>query len=332
MSKQRKRFPRKTMLVIYIYILLLLLVLVTAASYTWFSLSRTPRVSDMYLFINSPSGLEISADPLAKEWQLQLDFRDMAEETSPLRPITWSERDQRFYAARYGMDGRLHSYDSWEPLTDERNANKDNLDGYYIKATFYARSQQAETVSLSPAVEVEEGIEGAGTYVIGTPVWDDQQILHNDGGQGAQCAIRIGIRITPVDDQGVPREGEEPRFLIYEPNSDAHMDGTQGYVPTPGIHDTPTLVPEDRLILQSASTWTEAYPVERDVVIKDLGAFQSQPRLFSLQPGEMVRLDLYVWLEGQDVDCTNQITQAQILACIQLATETSGQSGMQPIE
>jgi hypothetical protein len=72
--------------------------------------------------------------------------------------------------------------------------------------------------------------------------------------------------------------------------------------------------------------------VERNVVIKDLGEFQSDTELFSLQPGEMVKIDLYVWLEGQDIDCTNQITQAQIMACIQLASEASGQSGLQPIE
>ena len=46
----------------------------------------------------------------------------------------------------------------------------------------------------------------------------------------------------------------------------------------------------------------------------------------------MVRIELYVWLEGQDVDCTNRISQAQILASIQFATETSGQSGLKPIE
>ena len=331
MSKQRKGISKKTRLFLYLYAILILLILTTAASYTWFSLSRTPRVSDMYLFINSNSGLEIAADPVNGEWGLQLDFRDMVDVTAPLRPITWSERDQQFYAARYGLDGRLQPYEDWLPLTDESNANKDNHNGYYIKATFYARSGQLETVSLSPAVEVDDGIEGSGTYVIGTPVWDGQQLLHNNGGQGAECAMRIGFRVTPVDKTGVAT-AEPSDFLIYEPNSDLHIDGSQGYVPTPGIHGTDTLVPEDRLILQSASTWTEAYPVERDVVIKDLGQFQSETRLFSLQPGQTVRIDLYVWLEGQDMDCTNQLDGAQILACIQMASEAGGQSGLKPIE
>lgn len=331
MRKQKKRFPRKTLLFLYLYGLLVLLILTTAASYTWFSLSRTPRVSDMFLFINSVAGLEISADPASEEWELQLDFRDLVDVTAPLRPITWSETQQRFYAAAYGLDGRLQDIDDWHPLTDEENANKDDHNGYYIKTTFYARSSQTETVSLSPAVEVDDGIAGSGTYVIGTPLWDGQELLHHNGGQGAECAMRVGFRITPVN-AAAEAIAEPSEFIIYEPNSDLHIDGTRGYVPTPGIHGSATLVPEERLILQSASTWTEAYPVERDVVIKDLGQFQSEPLLFSLQPGDMVKIELYVWLEGQDIDCTNQIDQAQILACIQMDSEAGGQSGLKPIE
>lgn len=323
-----KRFKR---IAIYIYMLMILMTLLTVASYTWFSLSQTPRVSDMYMFINSDSGLELSTDPLAEEWVLQLDFRDMVPETAPLRPITWSNDWQKFYAANYGMDGRLLDYSYWQALDNNRNANKNNSDGFYTKATFYARTGQDQTVFLSEAVEVDEGINGSGTYVIGTPVWDGQQILHGNGGQGAECAIRIGIRITPVDLSGKPN-GERTTFYIYEPNSDTHIDGSAGYVATPSIDGKPTLVPEEQIIRQTASTWKEAYPVQRNVVIHQLGEFVTEPELFSLKAGEMVKIDIYCWLEGQDVDCTNKIQAAQILASIQFRTDTETQSGMITID
>ena len=331
MKQHNRKANRQLRIFIMFYVLIILMSLLTVASYTWFSLSRTPRVSNMYMFINSVSGLEISQDPLAEEWKLQLDFRDMVDVTTPLRPITWSDVRQQFYAARYGADGRLMDYMMWEPLNDDRHANQDNLDGYYIKATFYIRSGQSESVYLSPAVEVDEGIEGSGTYVIGTPVWNGQEIIHYNGGQGAENAIRIGIRVTPVDQNGEPTDAAS-EFFIYEPNSDIHVDGTMGYTPTPSIDLTPTLIPQDHLILQTASTWTEAYPVERDVVIHELGEFETDVELFTLEAGEMKRIDLYIWLEGQDVDCTNRIHEAQILASIQFASEREIQSGMVPIE
>lgn len=312
-----------------LYLVIILFSLLTVASYTWFSLSQTPRVSDLYMFVNTQTGLEISLTPDAEEWELQLDFRDMVDVTTPLRPVTWSENRQQFLAANYGVDGRRTGW--WEPLTDERNANKNNIEGYYIKASFYARSGQAVAVSLSPAVEVAEGKQGSGTYLIGYPQWNAEEIVHNNGGRGGEAAVRIGFRTTPVDALG-EATGETSPLLIYEPNCDLHPTGAaMGYVPTPSVDGSPTLVDPSRIITQTASSWTEAYPVERDVVIRDLGQFTTEPKLFDVKAGEIIKVDLYIWLEGQDVDCTNEISRAQILASIQFSAETESHSGLVPI-
>ena len=331
MIRRTRKFKTSIRMMLYFYMLVILMSLLVVASYTWFSITRTPRVSDMHMYINSQSGLMLSPTPQAEEWQKQLDFRDLVDVTAPLRPITWSDQQQRFYAAAYGFDGRLMSFSYWEPLSDERHANKDNLDGYYIKATFYARTGEAANVSLSPAVEVDEGIHGSGTYLIGTPVWDSENVMHNNGGLGAENAVRIGIRVTDVDDQGNPT-GAPSEFFIYEPHAYSHSDDSTDYIATPSIDGTENLIDEAHLIRQTASTWTEAYPVQRDVVIKELGKFDKNPVLFSIRPGQLKQIDLYVWLEGQDAECTNQITKAQIFANVQFVATPEGQSGMRPIE
>jgi hypothetical protein len=127
---------------------------------------------------------------------------------------------------------------------------------------------------------------------------------------------------------------EEPsEFFIYEPNTDSHIEEeSTGYINTPSIDGTDHLVDSDYLIRQTASTWTEAYPVQRDVVIKDLGEFIDNPTLFTIGTNEMVKIDLYIWLEGQDVDCTNEIQKAQILANIQFVGDAGSHSGLVPIE
>lgn len=325
----RKKKATRFRVFIYFYVLLILMSLLTVASYTWFSISRTPRVSDLYLFINSASGLEISAEPDAEEWKLQLDYRDMVAQDTELKPATWSEKDQRFYAAEYGFDGRRT--DRWHELSDRVNSNRDDVYGYYVKTTFYLRTGQKVNLSLTPAVEVDEGLQGSGTYLIGYPEWDSGRVVHSNGGQGAECAVRVGLRITPVDTSGEPT-GERSKFFVYEPNSNMHLDGSKAYVDTPSIDGTDTLVPKDRLILQTASTWMEAYPVERNVVIRDLGDFTTDTKLWVLDQGEIIQVELYVWLEGQDVDCTNMIERAKIMASIQFAGDPGGQSGMVPIE
>ena len=324
-SRRRKRA------LIYFYILLVLLLLCTAATYTWFSLSRAPLVSDLALYVNAPTGLELSPDPTAKEWTLQLSFSDLVSESAPLRPITGSQRENRFYSVSYGIDGRVADVN--EPLNDDRHANKDNADGYYIKGTFYARTGQKTTVSLASAVEVEEGISGSGTYVIGNPVWNPDTLSHENGGHGAELAIRIGILVEKTDTAGIPTD-EPSVFYIYEPNADRHVEESEEskYIATPSFQGDSALVPESNLIIQTMNSWNETSPVQRDVVVRDLGEFTTGTELFGLDPDELAKISIYVWLEGQDVDCINAIGHAaELQANIQFAASTGDQSGMQPI-
>ena len=308
--------------------LVFLLVISVAATYTWFSLSRTPQVSNLSMYVTSKSGLELALSPDSTEWGSQLSYPDMTSESFPLRPITWSEKDQRFYAANYGIDGRVTG--NWQPLSDEFNANRNNRDSYYSIGTMYARTSENVTVSLTKSAPMAEGVSGSGTYLIGMPVWDADKLSHTNAGQGAENAVRIGIQITLLDESNKPIE-QTKKFYIYEPNCDSHADGQIGYKETPSIDGTDSLVPSEKLILQKHSSWTEAYPVENGVQVYSIGEFENSTELFSLKANQKAMIKLYLWLEGQDVDCTNAIKEAQIIANIQFKAETENNSGLQPI-
>lgn len=311
--------------VIYICILIALLPLLVAASYTWFSISRTPQVSQMDLYISSRPGLELakSWDAPDEEWGQTLSSLEIVSESAPLRPVTWSQQRQSFLSVSYGADGRMT--DTFEELTDEANANRTDGAGYYVVETFYARTGANCDVSLAKAVEMNGGENGAGTYVIGTPVWNGETLLHDDGGQGAETAVRMGLMITKIRPESDPLYGVS-EFYIYEPNCDRHIDGSTGYTATPSVDGTEQL--SENLICQSASEWTEAYPVQRQVTVKNLGEFTTDTKLFSVMVGEIFEIKLYIWLEGQDADCTNAIESAQILANIQFSTDYVSQGGL----
>ena len=329
-NRNSKHKSRSFRTIAYVYVLIVLFSLFSVATYTWFSLSRNPKVSDLALYVNAPKGLEFSTDPEADEWELQLDYLKLVGETAPLRPVTWSARDNRFYAVTYGFDGRIN--DIKEPLSDDRNANQNNADGHYIKGVFYARADQKVSVSLTSAVEVKEGLAGAGTYVIGEPVWNPETISHDNGGNGAELAIRIGILVEKTDLKGNLKD-DAPVFYIYEPNSDKHISGTEGYIPTESVDKTPSLVDDKYIIKQTTSSWTESTPVEKDVVVRTMGEFTTDTKLFVLNSDELAKISLYVWIEGQDVDCTNAIGHnAVISANVQFSAAGDGQSGMVPID
>lgn len=336
---QQKRYIKKKIrktpyFLFYMYLLIVLLSLFSVASYTWFTLSRTPQVSNMNIYITSGAGLELSADPGAEVWTNQLDIYSTEElkeyqgadkQKPSLRQTTWSDSEQRFYGPLYGYDGRLiplEGYDysqmqvvSWYKLEDAINANALSASSYYIKATVYARCGQPTDVTLSGPTDIDQqGTQGSGTYVIGDP----------NTGRGPETAVRVGMRMTYVDEFGNELSERGPMY-IYEPNFDRHADGSTDYIPTYSIHELDKeLVDETRLIKQRFSRQDEP------------GEFETNLTLFSLKPGEIVRIELYLWLEGQDVDCSNAMINAtdetKILANIQFTGTTETQSGMVPIE
>lgn len=324
MSKRQSKFK----IIRSFYILMILMTLFVSASYTWFSISKTPKVSDMSITITSPTGMELAFGLDDEEgWTQHLNLGEIIGDYAPLKPMTWNDSEQKFFAADFGVDGRISGIT--KELSDEKNANRKDAEGYYLLTSFYARSGTDVDVSLTPAVTGSDGIEGSGTYVIGTPVWDDQRIIHNNGGNGAEYTIRVGIRITKLDEFGNIK-ANSVQFYVYEPNYDGHVDGSKLPIETSSINGSETLVSEEYMIRQTTSTWIEAYPVQRDVQIKELGEFVSEASLFELAKNEYAKIDLYFWMEGQDVDCNYSIGEdAKIMANIQFLAQDKGSSGLE---
>ncbi len=332
MSKQRANIATRKVhvLVKIFFVLLILLLLLSTATYTWFAISRTPTVNNMEIYINSQAGLSLSWDLKAEdEWEQHLDYSEQFPKLSVLKPVTYSYDNDCFYAARFGFDGRVEDTDL--RLDDDKNANRGELGGYYVKATFYASADANVKVSLLGPDNT------TGTYVVGTPVWDDEEIVHVNGGGGAQYAIRIGLRITPILQDGA-LDTENARFVVYEPNATNHTNYSgeyiSEYIPTPSIDEgREALIPDKDLIRQTSTLWTEADPVQKDVVVYKHGEFLDNTDLFELSEGQRVKIDMYLWLEGQDVDCTNRIGHdARIFSSIQFYAEIDNKGGMEEIK
>lgn len=341
----RKKVRKTPYILFYAYLLIALLSIFTVASYTWFTLSWSPQVNGMNVYITSNTGLELAATPGATVWSNQLDIystRELSkfansEEKPALRQATWSDREQCFYGPLYGYDGRLlnitrKDYEnreivSWYKLEDLIHANSTSNSSYYIKSTFYARCGQPVDVVLAEPMKVnDQGIQGSGTYVIADP----------GTGKGPETAVRIGFRMTYVDQNGTALSERGPMY-IYEPNADRHVDGSTDPIRTYSIDEFLSsdtikendekqdwlLVDEERLIRQTFSR--EGDP----------GEFLENPTLFTLKTGEIVKIELYMWLEGQDVDCSNAmsdgVTTTKIQANIQFTGTTESQSGLVPI-
>ncbi len=308
---------------------LILLILTTVCSYAWFALAKTARVSNLSMYINADPAMQISLDPGADNWGQQITYREMFEADYKLLPATWSDKDQRFYGAVYSFDGRR--VDRWEPLTDERHANTESRDNYYVRATFYARASIEVDVTLAEAGAGDvDASTASGTYLIPMPSWNEETICHDNLGKGAESAVRIGLRITRLNED-LSVSDEPSLFYIYEPNADKHLLPGTDYIPTPSIDGTEHLISKDQILTQSSSTWDEVDPVFKDHFVYSFGAFDEKKILFRLAQDEVVKIDMYIWLEGQDVDCTNAIADAWLLGNLQFEAIPTQGGGLVPI-
>lgn len=320
----------RTRLMLMLLALLGLLAIVTSVTYAWFGISRAASVEDIFFTIYAGDRLELApaTGPVEEaEWTTLLDLSEVLEGVV-LRPVTWSEREGAFLAPRYGLDGRTDFSDPLR-LSDAENANirrggEAQAAGrlnYYIAYPMFVRSGGSAKNVLLPMPEVREvddlGNElwGRGTFVVGRPVWDASKAAHVDAGNGAELSIRIGFRFPEIDGEGVGRK----RFVIYEPNADRHLEQGDGLLATPSIDGAGTLVPSEDIIQQYTSTWREKSPILRDEVIFEPAEFVGgKSVLFGMESGEVKLVTLYIWLEGQDIDCLRTISSGQIYANIQL--------------
>jgi hypothetical protein len=310
---------RKLMMAFWISFLSFLLL--STATYAWMSIASSIKVSDMSMNLVTENALELAPDVDGKpgEWTAVMQMSDLLSGDAVLKPATYSAQRDAFVAPSYGLDGRpnfsnpitvLQMQNSSSALSANKSENGEN---YVYSFDFWVRTGAADcTVCLAAPMKVSEGVLGTGTYVVGKPIWNAGTIRHEDGGKGAQNAIRVAFR--SYDES----YGGKGGFVIYEPNSDSGGS----YEATPSIDGTATLTSNASLILQSTSSWSEQYPVLKDNVKYTTGNFSSKDTaVFTLKAAVARRVTMYVWLEGEDKDCVNSISDAELLANIQFTAK-----------
>lgn len=269
-------------------------VAMVTATYAWLSISRIPTVSDISLTIITENAVLIAQDDdgVPGEWVGSLDLSALLDDEDPLQPVTYSTDDNQFYKIDYGDDGRPAG------LSD------DSADGYYIEVSYWMQcSTLSATVSLAEPTDDVNATKGTGTYLVGEPIWNSSTLSHDNGGNGGETTIRIGfdIQMTDLDGNFVG----DSTFFIYEPNADVHVDGSTGVLSTASTDGYDTLVSTQNLIIQNSSYWTEQSPVLMDNVDYYMGDFVQNTDLFTIDSSSLVYVTMYIWMEGQDVDCSN---------------------------
>ncbi len=332
-KKQQKKKQRR--------LLLLLLLLVGSAAlfgtttYAWFTANKTVTVDPIDVNVEAKSGLQISAD--GQNWKSVLSNEDLtgvrATYSAAVNQIP-STIEPVSTAGVVGEDGKMKMFlgevttddsGSWL-LSSTQSVEEHRTDaGSFVAYDIFLRTETAGQIYLT----TNSGVEFTDT--------DDT---------GIKNATRVAFVVlgNTTSDDTIPNiqalnSGTSSPVTIWEPNADSHTSygvanarDTYGIdTLTAGTGNTP--VAYDGILDEfdtaagvtienaNATSFATHFQTVTPGIQTDDGFSEYQP-LISLSRG-VTKVRVYMWIEGQDVDCENNASGGNVQFNIQMSTNSS---------
>ncbi len=279
--------------------------MLSTATFAWFTLTENATVAGLQMTAKSTGGLlvgkasngdfsnaiEIAASTDLATGNLNANTAD--NNVLVLRPVTPAANAGEFSLPKY--DGGYVT--GLQPDAISGTGLKD----YVAVYTYYLKAETGTVdvgivtgnANQSPSPKLNNGIAQA----TGTFIREENNTTASSTTLNAAAAIRIGLAVADSDDN-------TPAFYIYEPNADVTATPTAGKIAQ---------------VAQGANITAPTSHISSDLTGKITGGSygtgtgtSTSDKLFSVNADEATLVTMYVWLEGTDAQCGNEI-QADLL-------------------
>lgn len=343
MNKKEKKYNLKSL----VLLLLLTAVLLIVATYAWFTSNQTVTVSGLNVNVEAKDGLQISVD--GTNWKSIIQSTDilsahttysssvnqLPEYIEPVSTIGNIDTATGFMEMFYGAvvvdddptDGTGEYLLTAARSTETRTAGAaDTTDQKFIAYDLFFKVATNTDIYL-----------GTNSLIIPKP---------SSTSKGIEYATRIGLVVegnTDVSDTVANIQsmigGTNATRYIWEPNFNAHTAAgvanardtygrTVTTVPTDAVNSSALvyegvkagIVKDDSVFLRQLATGT--YTAFLDSVTpqyKTVKDFDKNLQIFSLTAG-ITKVRVYMWIEGQDVDCENNASNSDIQFNLEITT------------
>lgn len=328
MAKKNER--RKNNLRYSLLLLLLLLVFLIVSTYAWFTANQTVTISTLDVDVQTSNGLQISADAI--NWKTILQKADITgasatyassvnqvpDEMEPVSSAGVVDTGTGYMNMYYGEVESLDTGDGYS-LASTKEVDTRGTEGRYIAFDIFLRVDQETPVYLttgsnviSKVDAVDKGLQNAARVAF----IDEGNVADVGNSSGAQ-ALKGGTT-----------------SIIWEPNYDVHTAaGVANAQEIYGISTTTTggsVLAYDGIKAEFADTEGVTLKNTADFdqyfqavtpTISTKQDFDTQQSLLTLQPG-ITKVRIYMWVEGQDVDCENNASGTDISFNVQITKAT----------
>ena len=338
---KKKEEKRRKKLRTLILLLFLTIIMFGTATYAWFTANRNVTISTLNVHVEASNGLQISTN--ANNWKSVITNADITtyayENNTNMLPANVSNVSTNgdvnsttgkmyMYKPTITTDANTGNY----VISTQADTEAAGTTGNFIAFDIFLRVDSAQDIYLTNAsnVTARQGYDDKGLKNAARVAF----VKQGHGASTASVSTLIGLSNQIASSA-----------WIWEPNSDAHMQiVTTQVAPEYGViignqqpdEQHPDVVPDDYTdyygVLHEISTpvnlknlvngtdTTNAEEVTPD--LRTVYGDTAYHQVFSLAAG-VTKFRVYMWIEGQDIDCENNATGSDISFNIQLSTESS---------
>ena len=327
--EKRRRKNRKRRLLILLIALFFTTVMFATTTYAWFTANKTVTVSTLTVNVAAQNGIQISAD--GTNWKSIIQEADiMGVHNTTYR----------------GSTNQIP--ESMEPVSTVGNIDTNGMmEMYYGTIATGRENSDVEGQYVLTAVKSTEAEGTVGKFI----AFD--MFLKVDAATDIYLTTNSGVRTTDDTDTGIKNAssisdiqnlnaGTSANKYIWEPNYDVHTAAAVAHARDTYNETTsetgatriayagvkaPIALSDD--VLVQTTTNSLDYITDYDdffgsttIAYATIAGFSTKQQIFSLQAG-VTKVRVYMWIEGQDVDCENSASGGTITYDLQLTTDNS---------
>ena len=320
-----------------LFLLLLTGILLSVSTYAWFTTNRVVSVNTLNVKVQAEGSLEISVD--GTNWKPGINQDEIIAAHSTTYPGSTNQLPTMIepvstngslagngFMQMYLGEVKSNSngdYIITSTKSVETESNGDTSDGKFVAFDIFLKTTEAKDLYLT----------------------SESKIVYNgNSSTGTENAMRVAFIIEGNTSSGDSlgniqslRTSDNNNVYIWEPNYDTHTsNGVANARDVYGINTSLTgatrinydgVIAEisegDNITLPNAKSTN--YPTRFAAVTPKIttptgnGSYQL---LFNLQAG-ITKMRIYLWLEGQDVDCENNASVGDLAFSLQFSTNPS---------
>lgn len=317
-----KKFKRKTSIKSSILVLLLMAILLISSTYAWFTANQTVTISTLNVNVVAQNGLQISAD--GKEWKAVLSNEDIMPED--VLNATYGSNINQIPEALVPVstigevvDGKMKMFKG--NVTSDADPESPTYGKYVLSSTVSSESRGyvGDYIAFDVFLRVD-----ADTDIVLASGSDVTAGTNDKGLKNAARVAFVTAADADVQDAGAAVSDIQAVVpsvpYIWEPNTNVHtsaaishalsnygMSGLTGSTVLSsynGLKDVTTTP----LLLDSTD---EAVFSEVTPQYKTLENNAADTDVFTLKAG-ITKVRIYMWVEGQDIDCENTASGTDI--------------------